>query len=76
MNKHFLTLLAALALAVAARAENSVKLSGVHLCCKSCVTGAEKAVGKVSGATVACDADEKTVTVTAPDTATAQKAVD
>jgi copper chaperone CopZ len=76
MNKPFVTLLVTLALAVAARAETSVKLTGVHLCCKSCVTGAEKAVAKVGGATVACDMDAKTVTVTAPDTATAQKAVD
>nr|ACO70889.1 conserved hypothetical protein [uncultured Verrucomicrobiota bacterium] len=76
MKKHLLTFLATLALAVAARAESSVKLTGVHLCCKGCVTGAEKAVAKVGGATVACDADAKTVTVTAPDTAVAQKAVD
>ena len=52
MNKHLLTLLTTLALVVAARAESSVKLSGVHLCCKSCVTGAEKAVTKVSGALI------------------------
>ncbi|MGB8167643.1 MAG: hypothetical protein WCF18_09130 [Chthoniobacteraceae bacterium] len=76
MNKHLLTLLTTLALAIAARAESSVKLTGVHLCCKSCVTGAEKAVAKVSGASVACDADAKTVTITAPDAATSQKAVD
>ena len=76
MKKHLLTLLATLALAVAARAESSVKLTGVHLCCKSCVTGAEKAVAKVAGATVACDADAKSVTVSAPDAGTAQKAVD
>ena len=76
MNKHLITLLATLALAVAARAESAVKLTSVHLCCKNCVTGAEKAVAKVSGATVACDADAKTVTVTAPDAGTAQKAVD
>jgi copper chaperone CopZ len=76
MNKSLLTLLATIALTFAARAETSVKLSGVHLCCKSCVTGAEKAVAKVGGASVACDADAKNVTVTAPDAATAQKAVD
>jgi copper chaperone CopZ len=76
MNRLFLTLLSTLALAAAARAESSVKISGVHLCCKSCVTGAEKAVAKVSGASATCDADGKTVTVSAPDAATAQKAVD
>ncbi len=76
MKKHFVTLLAILALAVAARAESSVKLTGVHLCCKSCVTGAEKAVAKVSGASVACDADAGSATITAADPATAQRAVD
>lgn len=76
MKKHLLTLVTTLALAIAARAESSVKLTSVHLCCKSCVTGAEKAVAKVSGASVACDADAKTVTISAPDSATAQKAVD
>ena len=76
MNKSFVTLLATLALALAARAETAVTLTGVHLCCKSCVTGAEKAVAKVTGASVTCDADAKSVTVTAPDAATAQKAVD
>jgi periplasmic mercuric ion binding protein len=76
MNKSPLALLVALALAVAARAESTVKLSDVHLCCKSCVTGAEKAVGKVSGATITCDADAGSATVSASDTATAQRAVD
>lgn len=76
MNKHLLTLVAVLALAVAARAESSVKLTGVHLCCKSCVTGAEKAVSKVTGAAVAADQDEGTLTITAPDAAGAQQAVD
>ena len=76
MNKPFLTLLALVALATAARAESTVKLSGVHLCCKGCVTGVGKAVDKVSGATAACDAEAETVTLTAPDAATVQKAVD
>jgi copper chaperone CopZ len=74
--KHLLTLLVTAALATIARAESTVKLSNVHLCCKGCVTGVEKAVKPVSGATAACDADAGTVTLTAPDVATAQKAVD
>ncbi len=76
MKKHLLTLLTFLSLAVAARAETSVTLSDVHLCCKSCVTGAEKAVAKVSGATAAVDQDAGTVAIKAPDAPTAQKAVD
>jgi copper chaperone CopZ len=76
MLKSFLTLAATLALALAAHADSSVKLTDVHLCCKSCVTGVTKAVGKVSGATATCDADAETVSITAPDAATAQKAVD
>ena len=76
MKKSFLTLLALLAITTASRAESTVKITGVHLCCKSCVTGVTKAVGKVSGATAACDAESETVTLTAPDAATAQKAAD
>ncbi len=76
MNKTILTLVATLALATFAQAESTVKLTGVHLCCKSCVKGVDKAVGTVSGAAAASDADAGTVTVTAPDDATAQKAVD
>jgi copper chaperone CopZ len=67
---------ALLAFAFAARADSSVTLSGVHLCCKSCVTGVEKAVAKVSGATAVVTADDETVAITAPDAAAAQKAVD
>ncbi len=65
---------AASALVFSARADVTVKISEVHLCCKKCVTGAEKAVGKVEGATAAVDKDAGTVTLTAPDTAILQKA--
>jgi copper chaperone CopZ len=76
MNKSILTLVITAALAAFAQAESTVKLADVHLCCKSCVKGAGTAVGTVSGATAACDADAHTVTITAADDATAQKAVD
>ena len=76
MKTSFLTLVATLALASFAQAESSVKLTGVHLCCKGCVTGAQEAVEKVNGASVACNADEKTLTITAPNLAAAQQAVD
>ena len=57
-------------------ADSTAKISGVHLCCKSCVTGVEKAVGHVSGASAAVDKDAGEVTLTAPDKATLQKAAD
>jgi len=57
-------------------AESKVTLEDTHLCCKSCVTDASKAVTSVDGATAVCDAKAKSVTITAPDAATAQKALD
>lgn len=57
-------------------ADTSAKIGNVHLCCKSCVTGVEKAVGEVSGATVAVDKDARTAVLTGPDAATVQKAAD
>lgn len=64
------------ALALSARAADvSVKLTDVHLCCQSCVKGVQKAVGGVSGVTATSDMDDDTVSLTGPDTATVQKAV-
>lgn len=60
----------------AAFAETTVSLEKTHLCCGSCVKGAEKAVSSVAGAKATCDKDAGKVTITAPDAATAQKAVD
>src|SRR6267378_455509 len=57
-------------------ADVTVKISNVHLCCKGCVTGVEKAVGEVHGATASADKDAGTVGLTGPDTATVQKAAD
>jgi periplasmic mercuric ion binding protein len=69
------SVLAALAWSAQA-AETSVKLSNVHLCCPSCVKGVDKALSTVPGATAKSDKDAGTVTITAPDVTTAQKAVD
>src|SRR5207245_224850 len=52
------------------------KITNVHLCCKSCVTGVEKAVGAVPDAKATVDQDAGTVTLTGPDAATVQKAAD
>jgi periplasmic mercuric ion binding protein len=77
MKNLFASAILGLALAFSARAADvSVKLTDVHLCCQSCVKGVQKAVGTVPGATAAADMDEGTVTLTGPDTATVQKAVD
>src|SRR3954471_6179929 len=59
-----------------AGAETKVTMEKTHLCCNSCVKGAEKAVSSVAGAAIACDKDAGTITITAADAATAQKAVD
>ena len=60
----------------AGAADVTAKITSVHLCCKGCVTGAEKAVATVKGATAAVDADAETVSLTGPDKATVQKAAD
>ena len=57
-------------------ADVSAKITDIHMCCPSCVKGAEKAVAKVPGASVTVDQDAETATLTGPDTATVQKAAD
>jgi len=69
-------LLAPVALASWASAESTVTISKTHLCCNNCVNGVTKAVQPVTGATAKCDRQAQTITITAPDAATAQKAVD
>jgi copper chaperone CopZ len=62
--------------AAPARAETKVELKGVHLCCQGCVNGVAQALKSVDGVKGMCDRDKKTVTITAPDDQTAQKALD
>src|SRR5262249_47859552 len=57
-------------------ADATVKISAVHLCCKSCVTGVQKAVGTVPGVTAAVDKEAGAVSLTAADAETVQKAAD
>jgi copper chaperone CopZ len=72
-----LSMVAALGLAFSSQADDvTAKITNVHLCCGKCVTGVEKAVGTVDGAKAEADKDAGTVTITAPDKATAQKAAD
>ncbi len=76
MNLKLPLLAFSLALAPAAFADFTVTLKDVHLCCTSCVKGVDKATATVAGATAVSDRDADTVTITAPDQATAQKTVD
>jgi periplasmic mercuric ion binding protein len=71
----YLALAAALALSAQA-ADVTTTLSDVHLCCQSCVKGAQTAVAKVEGVTSTADREGGTVTLTGPDEATVQKGVD
>lgn len=56
--------------------ESKATLKGVHLCCNSCVHGAEDAVKGLKGVSLKADKDAETVELTAPDSATLQKAAD
>jgi copper chaperone CopZ len=76
MTKHLLTILTTAALSAFASGEATVIISDVHLCCKSCVTGVEKAVAKARGVTATVDKDAGTVTLTAADKAAVQGGVD
>jgi copper chaperone CopZ len=77
MKSLLFSLVAALVLAPVARAADvTVTISKVHMCCGKCVNGAQKTVATVDGATGVADQTNRTVVITAPDAATAQKAVD
>ena len=77
MKTTLTSLLIALALTLSARAADvSTKISGVHLCCQSCVKGVHKAVDDIKGLTATVDEDAETVTLTGADAATVQKGAD
>jgi mercuric ion binding protein len=61
---------------LAARAETKVELKGTHLCCGACVKAANDILKGVEGATGKVDSKAKSITITAKDDATAQKAID
>ena len=62
--------------ALAAFAETKVELKGTHLCCGQCVRAVGDILKKVEGVTGTCDQKGGIVKISAPDDATAQKAVD
>src|SRR5690349_14014405 len=66
---------AVLACAGAIRAETNVEVTDVHLCCGACVKAASNIL-KEAGVQGKCDQKKRTVTISAPDDKTAQKALD
>jgi copper chaperone CopZ len=64
-----------LSLSSLACAEIKVEVSGLHNCCGSCLKGISKAITS-TGAEAQIGAGDDTVEITAPDQATAQKALD
>jgi periplasmic mercuric ion binding protein len=66
----------AVVFAGAARAETKVELKNVHLCCPECTKAVGDILKTVEGVKGSCDVKKKTVTITATDDATAQKALD
>jgi copper chaperone CopZ len=69
-------LAAVLCFGLAARAETKVQLKGTHLCCGQCVAAVGTILKGIDGVTGKCDQKGGTVTITAKDDATAQKAID
>jgi copper chaperone CopZ len=59
-----------------AAAETTVTIEKTHLCCASCVKAVAKAVDSVPGTKAVCDQKADKITITAPDEALGQKAVD
>jgi copper chaperone CopZ len=56
--------------------DTRLRLRGVHLCCQACAAAVDQAVQTVAGAESQCDLQNQIVTVTAPDDAAAQQALD
>jgi copper chaperone CopZ len=74
-SNHAVAVLVMLCAASFCFAETTVTVSEVHICCGGCVRNVDSIVGAVSGAKGVADQAARTVTITAPDAATAQKAV-
>jgi copper chaperone CopZ len=67
---------AVLTFASVSRAETKVELKGTHLCCGQCVRMAGEILKKIDGVEGKCDQKSSTITITAKDDETAQKALD
>ncbi|HSU55436.1 MAG TPA: hypothetical protein VLT36_15375 [Candidatus Dormibacteraeota bacterium] len=76
MKKFLITIAVSSLLSLSLQAADvTTKITGVHLCCQSCVKGVQKAVDG-TGATATASQDDSTVTLSGPDQATVQKAAD
>ncbi len=71
-----LVALAGVAWAASARAEVTVTVSKVHMCCGGCVKAVEKAVAECKGVKCVADQDAKTAVLTGDSVESVQKAVD
>jgi copper chaperone CopZ len=76
MKLFIATIATAIALVFSAQAADTAKISNVHLCCNSCVTGVEKAVSAVPGVKATCDKDAGTIELSGANKADLQKATD
>src|SRR5436305_10300429 len=76
MKLTIISIVTAATFILSASAETSAKITGVHLCCKSCVTGVEKALDKAPGVKAEIDAENSTLVLSGADTATVQKGAD
>jgi len=72
----FASLSALLVPVLSARAETTIELKGVHLCCPACTAAVKSALHDLDGVTATCDQKKKTVSISAPDDSAAQKALD
>jgi periplasmic mercuric ion binding protein len=72
----FASLSALLLPVLTARAETKIELKGVHLCCPKCTAAVKSALRDFDGVKATCDQKKKTVTISAPDDNTVQKALD
>jgi periplasmic mercuric ion binding protein len=63
-------------LVAAALAETNVEVTDIHLLCTGCVKAVGSALNGIEGVTGICNQTAKTVTITAPDDATARKGIE
>ena len=77
MKSRFFATISAFLLGLSlAGAEESISLSGLHLCCNKCVKDVEAPLKGMDGVTASFDKSSGSGELTAKDKATAQKAID
>jgi copper chaperone CopZ len=77
MKTNLASAVAAFALVLSAHsADVTLTMSDVHICCDSCVKGAQKAVAGVKDLTAVVDKDDETIILTGTDKTAVQNGVD